>query len=103
MELSSLVVPIKRDVNVSSSVPFYCHSVIFLNGVLEVYCMVFVHVFYSKTVYNERELDWYPIVCTKSGDQFALSVTSLVEAFSRSSLANNPACGKLYMPLLAWM
>ena len=79
MDLSSFVVPIKRDANVSSSVPFFFHSAIFLNGVLEVYCMVFAHIFYSKVVYDERELDWSPIVCSKPGDQFALSVASLVE------------------------
>ena len=77
VDLSSLVGSIKRDANVSSSVPFCCHSVILLNGVLKVCYMFFAHVFYSKIVYNERELDWSPIVCPKPGDQFALLVASL--------------------------
>ena len=80
MDLSSLVVTIKRDANVSSFVTFCCHSVIFLNGVLEVYCMVFADLFYSKIVYDERELDWSQIVCPKPGDQFDLSVAYLVES-----------------------
>ena len=80
MNLSSLVVLIKRDSNVSSSIPFYCHSVSFLNGVLEVYCMLLSHVFDSKVVHDECELYWYPIVCPKTGDQLALSVASLVES-----------------------
>ena len=80
VDLSSLVVPIQRDSNVPSSAPLYCHSVIFLNGVIEVYFVLFAHVFYSKIVDNKSELDWSPIVCQKPGDQFSLSSASLVES-----------------------
>ena len=80
MDLSSLVVPIKRDANISSSVPFYCHSVIFLNGVLEMYCMFLTNAFESKVVHDNCELYWSPIVCPKTGDQLALSLASLVES-----------------------
>ena len=56
VDLSSFVGSIKRDANVSSSIPFCCHSLIFLNGVLEVCCMFLAHIFYSKVVYNKSEL-----------------------------------------------
>ena len=55
-DLSSLLVPIKRDANVYSSVPFCCHSLIFLNGFIEVYCMFLAHVFDSKVGHDECEL-----------------------------------------------
>ena len=103
MDLSSIVVPIKRDANVSLSIPFCCHIVIFLNGILEVYSMLLAHVFDNKIFYDDCELYWSPIVCPKTGDQLALSVVSLVESLFRISLAKNPACGKPYMPQLDWM
>ena len=80
VDLSSLVVPINSDANVSSSIPFCCHSVILINGVLEVYCMFLAHLFDSKIFHDECELYWSPIVCSKNGDQLALSVSSLVES-----------------------
>ena len=80
VDLYSPVTPIQRDSNVSSSVPLCCHSVILLNGVLEVYWVLVVHVFYAKVIDNKSELNWSPIVCPKPGDQFALSVSSLVES-----------------------
>ena len=80
VDLSSLVVPIKRDANVSSSTLFCCYSVLFLNGVLEVNCMSIAHVFNSKIVNGKCELYWSPIVCPKTVDQLALLVASLVES-----------------------
>ena len=80
MDLYSLVVPIKFDANVLSSIPLCCHSVILLNGFLGVYYMFLAHVFDSKIVHDECEMYWSPIVCPKTGDQLDLSVASLVES-----------------------
>ena len=55
----------------------------------------------SKVVHHECELHWSTIVCPKTGDLLALLLSSLVEYFSRISLSNKPAYGKLYMRRLA--
>ena len=103
MHPSSLVIPIKSNTNVTCAFPLCCDGVIFFQCVLQMLCMFFSHILYPKVIHYQCELHRPPFVFPKSWYQFALVISSLVEPFSRSSLASNPDCGRPYIPRLATM
>ena len=78
--MSTLVIPIEGNADVSITVPFCSNALIVFQRRLEMEGMFFANIFHAEIVDDEGELYWSPFVLPKAWHQLALVVTAFVEA-----------------------
>ncbi len=104
INLAFVVVPIQCYSNTPFACPITLKFVVFFKCIFEMLCMFFANVFHAKVIDNQCKLYQSCVMFPKARYQLALSVSPcLLRCFSRSLFANNPACGRPYMPHLALM
>ena len=80
VHLSTFIIPIEGNTDVSLAVPFCSNAVIVFQRRLEMEGMLFAEILPPEIVDNKGELDWSPFVLPKAWHELALVVTAFVES-----------------------
>ena len=94
MYISLVVIPVESETKISCAVPIGVTEVVQFEDIEEMVNVILGDVFYAKIVNHKAETDWVSCVCPETRCEFALAVSSDLEAYFEEFLGNDASLGQ---------